>query len=279
MIKRILVALDPDQDTPVATRYGIDIARRYGSVLTGLAVVDMGSIAASSKGGGVGSMYYAEKIRDNLTTEARQAAQKLTTEFRESVTQAGIEHAEIVEDGVPFRRIVEDVKYHDLLIMGHDPHFFYSHPKHHTDTLTHIIEKTIGPTLVVSDSYKEVKKVLVAYDGENESAGAIQRFVHLQPFGTKLEVKILNVYDEESADCKLRLKLSKSYFDVHGFKSDVIGIMDDSAPEQIIEQADLFDAELIVMGSHVMKSFLGTKLGEATKYLLEHTHTSIFMDH
>ena len=40
MIKKILVALDLDTDTPVATRYALDIAERYGASLTGLAVVD-----------------------------------------------------------------------------------------------------------------------------------------------------------------------------------------------------------------------------------------------
>ena len=41
MIKKILVALDADSDTPVATRYAADIARRYAAEVTGLAVVDM----------------------------------------------------------------------------------------------------------------------------------------------------------------------------------------------------------------------------------------------
>ena len=57
MIKKILVALDPDMDTPVATRYAADIAQRHDAEVTGLAVVDMGSIEASSRGGGIGSMY------------------------------------------------------------------------------------------------------------------------------------------------------------------------------------------------------------------------------
>ena len=63
MIKRILVALDTDSDTPSATRYATEIASRYDAELTGLAVVDTGSIDAGSRGGGVGSMYYAEKLR------------------------------------------------------------------------------------------------------------------------------------------------------------------------------------------------------------------------
>ncbi len=49
MIRRILVALDLDSDTTVATRYALEIARRFGARVTGVAVVDMGSIEASVK--------------------------------------------------------------------------------------------------------------------------------------------------------------------------------------------------------------------------------------
>ena len=39
MLKRILVALDPDQDTPVATRYARELALRHGAHVSGLAVL------------------------------------------------------------------------------------------------------------------------------------------------------------------------------------------------------------------------------------------------
>ena len=81
MIKRILVALDPDSDTPVATRYAAEIARRHGSHVVGLAVVDTGQIEAAGRGGGVGSMYYAEKLKENLTEETRQKAHELIKSF------------------------------------------------------------------------------------------------------------------------------------------------------------------------------------------------------
>jgi len=159
MIKRILVALDPDSDTQTATRYAVEIARRTGARVSGLAVVDMGSIDSTAIGGGIGSMYYAEKLREKLTEEARSKASELTSRF-DKLAQ-GVEHIELVEEGVPFERIVEDMKYHDLLIVGDDPHFFYAHPKSKTETLIHVIENTIGPTLVVKKKYRSVERVLM----------------------------------------------------------------------------------------------------------------------
>ena len=40
MVKRIVVALDPNGDKPVATKYAIRLAKRFDASMTGLAVVD-----------------------------------------------------------------------------------------------------------------------------------------------------------------------------------------------------------------------------------------------
>ena len=196
MIKKILVALDPDMDTPVATRYAADIAQRHDAEVTGLAVVDMGSIEASSRGGGIGSMYLMEKVQANLTAEARAVARQLTEAFQKAMEASGVASDIEVEEGVPFERIVEDMKYYDLLVVGNEPHFFYSHPEQKTKTLVQIVKNTIGPTLVVPDAYRSVSRVLVAYDASSASARALRRFVHLQPFGTKLSVEIVNIHDK-----------------------------------------------------------------------------------
>ncbi len=279
MIKRILVALDPDSDTPVATRYAIEIAQRFQSQITGLAVVDMGSIESSVKGGGVGSMYYADKLREELTNEARERARELALAFRKKVDEAGIPHNEVLDEGVPFRRIVEDMKYHDLLILGNDPHFFYSHPKHQTHTLARVIERTVGPTLVVPDRYVDIKKVLFAFDGTNESARAIRRFIHLHPFGKDTIVRVLNVSKSESADSELRLQMSKEYLTAHGFKTDTRFRIGNNPKKEIVEAAKVFDADLIVMGSHVIKGITGVRLGDATTHLLDQTRIPLLLDH
>ena len=77
MFQRILVALDQDADTPVAMDYAFDIAHRYLTSVTGLAVVDIDRIDQSSFGGGIGSMHYAEKLREKLTARTRKRAQEL----------------------------------------------------------------------------------------------------------------------------------------------------------------------------------------------------------
>ncbi len=280
MIKKILVALDADTDTPVATRYASDIARRHSAEVTGLAVVDMGSIEASSRGGGIGSMYLMEKVQENLTAEARSIARQLTNAFKEAMEGFGVAFDVQVEEGVPFERIVEDMKYHDLLVVGKVPHFFYSHPEEKTKTLVRVVKKSIGPTLVVPETYRPVRRVLVAYDASSASARAMRRFVHLQPFGTDLTLEILNVHTKgERAGSQLALQMARSYMDAHGYATHTSSIQGTDPAKQIGEFALQFEADVVVAGAHSVSKLAKLAFGSTTASLLEKCPAPLFVDH
>lgn len=280
MIKRILVALDPDSDSRVATQYAVRIAQQTGARITGLAVVDTRNIRASSRGGGIGSMYYAEKLRENLTHETRDQARALITQFEEHVDGTGVRHVEVVEEGVPFERIVEDMKYHDLLLVGCDPHFFYGHPKKRTNTLAGVFHNTVGPTIVVPKKHRDVKKVLMTTNGENSSSRAIRRFVELQPFGDDLEVEVLFIYEKDhQVDAEFHLQLTKDYLSDHGFDARVSGMIDTHTADLILEKAQEMEADLIVAGSTTSKGVTGFHMSKTTQALTDNELVAVFVEH
>lgn len=279
MIKRILVALDQDSDTPVATEYAIRIARQTGAKLTGLAVVDTRGIEDSSRGGGIGSFYYADKLRENLTAETREKARELIDIFERKVEESDVEHVELVEEGVPYARIVEDMKYHDMLIVGIDPHFFYGHPKQHTDTLAGIFNNTIGPCLITTRVYRDVKIALFASDGSNHSARTLRRFIHLSPFGREVKINVLHVHKKDNVDAVLHMEMTKSYLADHGYTSTMISMLDQKPGKCICEQATSINADLIIAGATAHHGILGTKLGNTTRYLIENSPVALFMDY
>lgn len=279
MIKKILVALDQDSDTPVATQYAIQIARATGARLTGLAVVDTKEIEAASKGGGIGSFYYAEKLRENLTAETREKARKLIDAFESRVQKEGLSHVEVVEEGVSSQRIVEDMKYHDLLVIGMDPHFFYGHPNQHTTTLAGIFKNAIGPSLLVPKTFKPVHTVLFATDGSNNAARTLHQFVNLKPFGTDLAVYVMYVQDDKNQTAELHLQQTVSYLTAHGYGPKVVSVVDKSAEKAILEQVKLLEIDLIVSGGSAHSGVFGTKFGSTTSHLVEHSPIPLFMDH
>lgn len=278
MLKKILVALDPDSDTQVATRYAADIAERYDAVVTGLAVVDLGSIEAGTKGGGIGSFYYAEKLREQMTAETRAKARELLDTFERSIGDSGVKHLEIVEEGVPFQRIVEDMKYHDLLVIGKEPHFFYGHPEKSTDTLARVVKNTVAPTLVVGRSYTKIKKVVAAYDGSEASSRALRGFVYTRPFGPDVSLHLINVYGKDAAESELTLKLAESFVKVHGFEPTLVNLKGGDTKKVIIEYVQSVDADLLVAGAHSVSGLKKMAFGSITEKLLSECPLPMFVD-
>lgn len=283
MIKRILVALDSDADTPVVTEYAIQLARRVEASLTGLAIVDMEDIYATVGAGGIGTIYYAEQLRESLTEENRTQAQKLLEAFHDAVDQAGIVHVEELEEGVPYERIIEEMKFHDLLVVGRDSHFFYSHPKKETHTLEKVIKKGITPTLVVSEPYRIVKRVLVAFDKSAASARALQSFIHLLPYGTEITIELVHIVDEDSDDARqkadLLLQLAQKYLKAHSFDKVQLTALKKGQPgKQLLELIDKTTPELVILGAHSMSAIKRVTFGSTTYDLVRKSRVALFLN-
>lgn len=279
MIRRILVALDADSDTPVAIQYAADIAQRHEAEITGLALIDMVSIGASSVGGGIGSMYLQEKVRANLTAEARDVASELVASFREALQQAHVPGHAQIEDGAPIERIVEDLNYHDLLVIGKVPHFFYSHPEQATKTLEEVVGRSVGPTLVAPDEHRPVERVLVAYDESPASSRALRRFLNLRPFGTELAVEILNVHGKgERSQSQLALQRAQAFMHAHGFKAGIVSVQSANPNQEILEYVERSNTDLLVVGAHVVSPLVKLASGSTTASFLQIVPVPLWLD-
>ncbi len=280
MIKRILVALDPDSDTPVAIRYAADIARHTDAEVNGLAVVDLENIEAEARGGGIGSMYFADKLRAKLTEETRAQARQLIEAFERALDGSGIQHSNLVEEGVPFRRILEDLKYYDLLVIGREPHFFYGNPAQETEVLANIIHDGVAPVFVVGTEHRPARRVLVAYDGSPAAARAMQYVVRHKPFGPEASFEVVHVYDGEEKESELMLRLVRDYFAAHGIEAKTANMGGGGhVADQIIAHAEQSGADVVVAGSHVVSKVRRLAFGSTTADLLQRCTLPLFLHH
>jgi nucleotide-binding universal stress UspA family protein len=283
MLKRILVALDRDTDTPVAIRHAIKLADAFDASLTGLAVVDLEAINSVVGRGGIGTIHYAQQLKSNLTEESREEAGKLLKNFKEMVKTAGVKHSKFMHEGVPHERIIEDSKYHDLLVIGRESHFFYNRPQVETKTLANIVKKGAGPTLMVTDSYRPIHRVVVAHDGSKASADALQWFVQLEPFGRDIEIDLVyscNKKKEEAADQgKLILHLAYDYLKAHGYEKVNELLLDDKggAGKQIIKHVNDTDADLVIIGAHSVSAIRRLTFGSVTHELVKNSPVPLFL--
>ncbi|MFY0684461.1 MAG: universal stress protein [Balneola sp.] len=283
MLKRILVALDRDLDTPVATRYAIKLAKTFNASLTGLAVVDLSTIKTVVGGGGIGTIHYAQQLRSKMADESREVAGKLLQNFKELVESSDIEHSKFMHEGVPHDRIIEDSKYHDMLVIGRESHFIYNRPDAETKTLANIVKRGAGPTLMVTDSYRPVNRVVVAHDGSRASSHVLQWFVQLEPFGKDIEIDIVyvcNTEKEEATDKgKLLLHLANNYLKAHGYEkiNELLLNGKGGSGKQILNHVTDTNADLVVMGAHSMTGIKKLTFGSVTRELVRKSPVPLFL--
>lgn len=279
MVKRILVALDQDADTPVAVDYAFDVAHRNIAGVTGLAVVDVDRIESSSSGGGIGSMYYAEKLREKLTNKTRIRAQELVDEFSHASEAQHIPYQIEVKEGAPSEKIIEELKYHDLLFIGNNPHFFYGHPDQTTTTLAHVVKKCVAPVIIVPDKHSEITCAVLAYDGSDPSVKALQRFAQFSPFGNNVRIHVVSVCDtKKDADAEMKARNACKYLESYGYEAKPITLHGDKPVRHILGHAEQVGAELIIAGAHSVSMMHKLAFGSTTESLVKDGRFVLFLE-
>lgn len=286
MIKRILVALDVDTDTPIAIKHAIKLAKTFDASISGLAVVDSANIVADIGGDAIGTTYYPdyymEDLGEHMTEESREEAGKLLKNFDEMTSEAGVKNVQIMEEGMPYQRIIEDLKYHDLLVIGRESHFFYNRSEIETNTLADIVKKATAPTLVVTESYQKVERVVIAHDGSAASARALQWFVQLEPYGNDIEIDIVHVCDLNNEtvvdNSKLLLHLVRDYLKAHEYRKINEQLLDNGdTGERIIDYIKENGVDLVIMGAHSMSAIRRLTFGSTTHELVKNSPIPLFL--
>lgn len=281
MIKRILIALDPDEDTPIATQYAISLAKNNDASVTGLAVVDTSNIYPTGIVGDPGQMHFARNLWEELTDKSRNMADKLLDQFKTDVEESGVRHTEITREGASYERIIEGMKYHDLLVVGRDSHFFYNEPKQDTQTLAQVVKDGVSPTLIVTHRFEEVNKVLIAFDGSRPAARSLKSFAHLKPFGDDIEIELLHIRKKEEADLPSDtiLDYASEYLTEYGFNTISKKTLEKTkVSKQILERSGQIHADLIVLGAHSVSALKRLTFGSNTHDLITKSDIPIFLN-
>lgn len=282
MIKRILVALDPDEDTPVATQFAIRLAKRFDASLTGLAVVDISNIHSAIGIGGYGTEIYGRQIWTEMADETRRVAEKLLGAFRHTVEKEGVRHRDVKQQGASYDLIIEEMKYHDLLVVGRDSRFFYNQPERDTDTLAKVVKRGVSPTLVVTDEYRSVENVIIMFDGSAPAARSLKAFVHLLPYGKDLEIDLVYVADGESSEdmdkAMTILKQAEDYLKEHNFRYISKQVLEKGEPaERIMELQKKKNPDLTILGAHSVSAMKRAAFGSTTHHLITKSEVPLFL--
>jgi nucleotide-binding universal stress UspA family protein len=132
------------------------------------------------------------------------------------------------------------------MIFGLRSLFDYDFGVEPRNAMARLIAQGVQPIIAVSDTYRDVKHVLLAYSGSPKSSAAIKRFIQLQlwPDAALRIVTCVRPADE----AKRLLGEAEDYCELHGRKAEVHHAR--GKPEELIPQhAEAWKADLVVLGT------------------------------
>lgn len=273
MLKRILVALSGTAFTPVAVRRAVQLAERHEASITGVTVVDIERLTDVGPVP-IGGAARAHDLAEHRLAVTQQHVEEEIERFEKACREAGVPFVVDRERGDPFELLLDLWRYHDLTVIGLRGLFEYGVVHNPDDIVIKLIRRGVRPIIAVSPDYREVERVLVAYDGSPEAAMAMKRFaqLHLWPDAAMRLV----CFGKEEQEATALLSDATTYLRAHGFDPESESLPGD-ARHGLLAHAQEWGAGLVVMGSTSRSRIAKLVLGATALEALMHADIPLFL--
>ena len=273
MIKRILVGLGDVAYSKVATQYAISMARQHGGMLTGVTLFDVDRLDRTGPVP-VGGVEFAKELREHRMKVTREVIGQTTAEFEEACKAASVPYRILHEKGDPFEAMVSCSRYHDLMICGLKNLFEHGVIQEPPAELIRLVKEGVRPLLAVTDQYRPINRVLIAYSGSAESAKTMKRFAQLNLLP---DVTVRIVTFEHSKDHADELLFDAAdYLRAHGFEPETAFVPNNPA-KHLLPYADDWNADLIVLGNSARNLLMRRIFGATALHVIQHTDRPLFL--
>jgi nucleotide-binding universal stress UspA family protein len=276
MIKRILLGLGGTRYTSVAIQRAVSLAKRFTAEITGVTMFDVERLTNISTSH-ISTMPMPAKVVIQRVSLTKDDIEKAISEFKSACAAEGIKYHVKHEEkkAEPFDTIISLARYHDLMILGLRSIFEYDisfeEPK---DTLARLVSAGVRPIIAVSDTFRPIRKVLIAYSGSMESAKTMKRFAQMRLW-TDVKLKILTFQDSEDKGSRLLFDASE-YCAAHGFQ--VEHEWNHGSPKDyLLPIASYWQADMIVLGNSARNLLIKQALGETSLYVIRNADRPLFL--
>lgn len=273
MLKRILVGLGGGSYGTTAVNQAIALAMAHDAAITGVSVLDVGRLKATSPFSVVVGGDRTEEPVHRLT-RAEELVEWSVNEFVEACRAAGVRHQVMREVGEPFSLMTDQARYHDLMVFGLRSLFEFDLIPEPHDALVRLVQAGVRPLLAVSRGFYQIRKVLIAYSGSMESAKTMKRFVQMRLW-PDCDVRIVCFEDGNRQAAKLLAEASE-YCRAHGFRVESESI--DGLPKNLLlPYSESWGADLTVIGNSARNLLLRQVFGETALHAIRQAERPLFL--
>lgn len=273
MIRRILVPLDGSAFTETATKHACDIARHTGAEVFGKIVTeDSNPLSITAPSHAQAARWAAETHIEDWKEEKRRI-NKTFEHFDDTCKGAGVKYQRAHLQGVPVKMLIAQTIFYDLVVTGFHGEMG-ANIESRRESVGTLIGTSITPFLVVPRRYREIKNVLICFDGSLPSMRALQDFASFVD-GSHYEVTVLTA-DKKKEEAEFLLQRATEYLRSYGIEEYRTMIENREIREAVREYNDgQFD--LIVVGAHSRHVVRDLFAGSLITELFEQARTPLLI--
>ncbi len=242
MFKSILVGLFDEEHSLAAMQQAICLARKEGAKALGVYVVDeeelvppMGTEAVSP-----------QRHRAEMEPRLRDLGRKCLDEFAIFCADAGVEADTKFLVGPMVKSVCELARTVDLIVLGRIEKTMRRGLLMNCCFFEDVVRRVSRPVMVAATQPREIKRVLIAYDGREGASKALATAAHFAAdLGLPLTVATVAERNVGPAD----LLEARSYLEPYGLDVKLL-LLEGNPVNEILRAATRQDADLIVMGTY-----------------------------
>jgi nucleotide-binding universal stress UspA family protein len=278
MIKSILYCTDGSEYAGVAGDYALWLAQKLSARIAALHVTDVrlleGPLLADLSGA-IGAQPY-QALVPQLQEMQRQRAAVILDAVTERCRKAGVPCSTVHRTGSLVENIAEEETRNELVVLGQRGEHAPTLGQFLGSSVERVVRHSIKPCLVTPAKFREIRQVLMAYDGSAQSSKSLQVALGLcQALQLGLDiVTVLPAPPETGVTPPLEdaVRMARDH-GIEPFAETLLG----HAEQQILECAQRRGSDLIVMGAYGHTRIREMILGSTTSYVVRKSDVPVLL--
>lgn len=283
MIRSILVALADAPGDLSAKNYAFWLARKKGSHVHAMAVLDITAFEVPMIGTPDGfmpsvvphSFRESQSLMDEMNARCRDRLDR----FAEECAARKISCSTETKTGIPAEVISQSAIAHDIVIVSRTGYNPAANTRETIDSLVApVIRSSVRPVLVAGTEFQEeseIRNILVAYDGSNHSARALLVAAELAA-RPGADLTLATVVQSEDSGAEI-LAPAEAFLAHHGITPRK-QIEVSSKPASVISKLVASeDVDLLIMGAYGHSPIREVLFGSTTERILSHCEANVIL--
>jgi nucleotide-binding universal stress UspA family protein len=278
MFKTILLCTDGSPAANAAADYAIWFGRKLGARIQTLYVTDIRLLEGpffADISGALGAQPYSALL-PQLKQLQRDKADTILSEVARRCEKAHVASNVAHETGPLVQSLLEHERDADLIVLGQRGEHAPWLGDMLGSTVERMVRASVKPCLVTPETFREIKHILLAYDGSAESNKALSTsFALTGDLHAQLTITTVCQREHEEAASKI---LHQAQEQVNQRKLTVEAqLLHGNAEDEILGFADKINADLIVMGAYGHTRIRELILGSTTSHVMRKAKVPVLL--